>query len=268
MLFEPELNRPVKTLDLPLGGAKGFRTALQLLLDFILISNRNQQGEPVEVEDSPEDVDGSLTLEALDCALRLARRITGNESGSLGLHPAVYFYGPTGRHSSPMFMGTVSLIGKHLADNDRSFFKRFTSVREALEAALIEHKDLIATILQKHVSTKRAGTYHALLDALVKRLGAAEPITESWLVTEAGLTGKIVTGEAMSPGVRFSDDAKSAAFIRTYLSAAPRCPECRGYLDAEKSVSYDHVVRKREGGDGATENCALTHPYCNQSVKQ
>ncbi|MCV5626719.1 HNH endonuclease [Escherichia coli] len=42
---------------------------------------------------------------------------------------------------------------------------------------------------------------------------------------------------------------------------------CQGYLDTEKSVSYDHIVRVREGGDGNSDNVQLTHPYCNQSVK-
>ena len=51
-----------------------------------------------------------------------------------------------------------------------------------------------------------------------------------------------------------------------YVTAI-KCPICNGYLDPEKSVSYDHVVRRREEGTGDEENCQLTHPYCNQSIK-
>lgn len=56
-------------------------------------------------------------------------------------------------------------------------------------------------------------------------------------------------------------------FIDVALRNALKCPICQGYLDTEKSVSYDHIVRVREGGDGNSDNVQLTHPYCNQSVK-
>src|SRR5690606_33498840 len=114
LLFDPELKSPIKTLDLPLGGSRGIRAAVQALIDICLISNRNQQGQPKRVEDTVEDFTGTLTVGALKKTLNLIERITGNSSGSLGLHPAVFFYGPTGRHSGPMFMGTVDLFGSKL----------------------------------------------------------------------------------------------------------------------------------------------------------
>ncbi|WP_373366665.1 HNH endonuclease [Vibrio parahaemolyticus] len=43
---------------------------------------------------------------------------------------------------------------------------------------------------------------------------------------------------------------------------------CNGYLDVDKSVSYDHIERVREGGHGMATNIQLTHPYCNQTIKQ
>ncbi len=56
VLFEPEVNTPIKTLDLPLGGGVGVRAALELLIDFILVASRNQEGKPVTVHDQPEDL--------------------------------------------------------------------------------------------------------------------------------------------------------------------------------------------------------------------
>lgn len=268
VLFEPELKSPVKTLDLPLGGSKGIRTALQVLIDFMLISNRDQQGAPKKVEDQAEDTDGSGTVESLRRSLRLAKRITGNDSGSLGLHPAVYFYGPTGRHSGPMFMGTVSLIGKRLANNDSSFFAKFTSVRSQLEEVLVQHKDLIATILQKHSSNRRNAAYERLLGSLIDLLCSGGLPSEEWLIEVSELRGKLVSGGAVSQTSRFSDDTKSEVFIKTALTGAPRCNICDGYLDPNKSISYDHVQRVREGGTADPNNCQIVHPYCNQSVKQ
>lgn len=266
-LFDPEVKRPVKTLDLPLGGSKGVRTALQVLIDFMLIANRNQQGSPSRLEDQAEDPTGDATVAVLKKAVRLAGWITGNSKGSLGLHPAVYFYGPSGVHSGAMFMGTVALVGRKLANNDSEFFKTFSSVRGRLEQSLVSYKDLIATILQKLASRGRIKGYELLLEALIQRLRAGDEPTEEWLVDSAGVRGKVLTGTARVEATAFTDDVKSEAFIAVALKGAPRCAICNGFLDVDKSVSYDHGERERDGGRGDLENLRLTHPYCNQSVK-
>lgn len=267
VLFDPEVKRPIKTLDLPLGGAKGVRTALQVLIDFMLIACRDQRGNPAKLEDQLDDTDGSATTETLQRALKLAGRMTGNGNGSLGLHPAVYFYGPSGVHSGPMFMGTVAVFGRKLVNNDAEFFKKFSMRRKDIEEVLVSHKDLIATILQKQASRARVRTYERLFEAIVSQVSKAEWVTEDWLVDTAGVKGKVLTGVARKDGRSFSDEVKSQAFINLALQGVPRCAICHGYLDVEKSVSYDHLKRVREGGNGDLDNVQLTHPYCNQSIK-
>ncbi|MGY4815068.1 GmrSD restriction endonuclease domain-containing protein [Pseudomonas chlororaphis subsp. piscium] len=266
-LFDPELRRPIKTLDLPLGGPKAIRAALQTLIDFILVSVRNQQGEPKAISDMNDDPDGSDTVRALERALSLARRVTGNDNGSLGLHPAVYFYGPTGRHSGAMFMGTVILLGRKIANNDQTFFSKFTKARERLEKVLVDDKELIATILQKSSSKSRSAIYADLLDNLIKALHEEKNVTEEDIIKFSGMEGKVFVGALTAVPKTFSEDTKSQAFINLALSSAPKCPLCNGFLDSEKSVSYDHIVRAREGGLGTLSNLQLTHPYCNQSIK-
>ncbi|WP_421954543.1 GmrSD restriction endonuclease domain-containing protein [Polaromonas sp.] len=266
-LFDPEINTPIKTLDLPLGGPKGLRIALQVLIEVILIAIRNQDGQPQTIADLEDDEDGQATLSVLKRTLDLFHRITGNDRGSLGLHPAVYFYGPTGRHSSAMFMGTVTLIAWKLAINDRTFFDRFSKVRARLESLLVEHKDLIATILQKHVSGRRIDRYASLLDQTIDALLADKDVTQDDLIRFAALDGKIVMGGTISAPKKFSDDSKSEVFIQTALNSSVKCPICSGYLDTVKSVSYDHIQRAAEGGPATSKNLQMTHPYCNQSVK-
>ena len=92
-------------------------------------------------------------------------------------------------------------------------------------------------------------------------------ITDAEIVTYAGLTGKIITGAAAEAGEKFSENTKSAVFIKTALQSAIRCPICDGYLNPEKSVSYDHVTEKRSGGHGNEGKCQLTNPSCIQTVK-
>lgn len=268
-LFQPEVDTPIKTLDLPLGGSTGVRAALQVLVEFMLEANRDQQGTPKQLSDQADDEDGSGTKTSLTNTLALAARMSGNQHGSLGLHPAIYFYGPTGRHLTPMFLGVSTLIARKLINNDKGFFEKFTKVRSKLEDILICHKDLIATILQKTISRQRVTKYADLIDKLVAELYADESakISDEKLVILAGLSGKIITGSQTEGTAHFSDDIKSAVFIRTALKSALRCPVCQGYLDQTKSVSYDHKVEKAAGGDCSPDNCQLTHPYCNQAVK-
>ena len=166
-----------------------------------------------------------------------------------------------------MFMGTVALLGSKLANNDQTFFPKFTCVRSKLEDVLITHKDLIATILQRTASAGRVARYTTMLGTAIERLLEAATITDKELVAFANLDGKILVGTSAEAGKSFSDDVKSLVFIKSALTSAMRCPICQGYLDTEKSMSYDHIVRAREGGRGAAVNLQLTHPYCNQSVK-
>jgi hypothetical protein len=267
ILFEPSLERPVKTLALPLGGSKNIRAALEVLLDFMRYATRKQNSNLPKITDGPDDSDGCLTVQALKTSLALARRITGNDSGSLGLHPAIYYYGPSGRHSGAMFMGTVSLIARHLANNDKSFFSKFTAVREKIEDVLVTHKDMIATILQKLISSQRTEKYESLLEQLIGALEKGESITDEWLVNASGLTGRALTGTTLPSATSFTEDDRSQIFINVALTAVPKCPICSGYLDMEKSVSYDHIDRVADGGKRGPDNGQLTHPYCNQAVK-
>jgi hypothetical protein len=268
LLFSPEISRPVKTLDLPLGGSKGVRTAIRVLIDFILFANRKQQSDVPSVESFQDDYDGELTLSVMKKITVLASRITGNDKGSLGLHPAIYYYGPSGRHSTAMFLGTSSLIAEKIINNDKGFFKKFTVVRGKLESLLIENKDLIATILQKNISKYRVSTYHVFLNNIISALDSGGAIGEKELIRFSGLEGKIIAGDFKKTSVKIGDDTKSKVFIDVALRNGIKCSICGGYIDVEKSVSYDHIEPIRDGGRGSPDNTQLTHPYCNQSVKQ
>lgn len=268
LLFDPEIKKPIKTLDLPLSGSKGIRTAIQILIDFILIANTNQKNGMIKLDKYPDDISGDETLSVLKKTVNLAARITGNDRGSLGLHPAIYFYGPTGRHSSAMFLGAVTLFNEKLLQNNKSFFTKFTDVRADLERILINNKDLIATILQKHISHKRSGVFKELLEKIVQKLSEKNEITQDDLILFSQLEGKLISGDAQSNSSKISDEQKSKLFINVALNNALTCPICNGYLDVDKSVSYDHIQRVREGGVGCADNIQLTHPYCNQSIKQ
>ena len=68
-------------------------------------------------------------------------------------------------------------------------------------------------------------------------------------------------------GRKFSTDTKSEITLRDYLQkgATLTCPECGARLQRNAMVMGHHLGIK-DGGMGARENGAWTHPYCN-SIK-
>lgn len=266
-LFDPEFSNPVKTLDLPLGGPKGMRAALEALIDLALIATRKQSDPLKALQDTADDADGTATLSVLTTTLSLIQRITGNERGSLGLHPAVYFYGVSGRHSNPMFMGTITLVAEKLATNDQTFFQSFTSVRAKVEAGLIANKETISQILSLNRSSHRTAKYAELLGAIIKSQIDGKRLSPRLIVDLSGIATGLVIGSAERSSTLFSPEAKSQIFLTSALKSALKCPICSGYLDTTKSVSYDHILEKKNGGDGAVTNGQLSHPYCNNSIK-
>ena len=69
VLFQPEFDTPIKTLELPLGGSSGVRAALLVLIEFMLAAVRNQAGEPKTLKDQGDDNDGEATKAVLSSTL-------------------------------------------------------------------------------------------------------------------------------------------------------------------------------------------------------
>jgi hypothetical protein len=269
LFFNPEINRPIKTLDLPLGGAKSPLQALELLMQLVCITSAPAGVSKKNIEDFDEDADGSLTIAALEDCIRVASRIAGNMPRSLGLHPAVYFYSEKGRHIPDLLLGMLLLVRRKIQNNDRTFFEKFTISRENLEAYLVTNKSLITQALQIARSQTRYEKVADLFEFLIERLWDGNETTDQELVSVIApqSVSKILAVTQNSTSKDFSTDAKSAIFIRQALEGCVTCAICKGYVDTGRSVSYDHITRVREGGQGNEANGQLTHPFCNSAVK-
>jgi hypothetical protein len=277
LLFEPESDPPIKTLDLPFGGALSPLDALSVLVEFLTITTGEEEsvsarrGAPEKqrlrtIGEYSDDPDGTDTIEVLTKALEILSRITGNSHGSLGLHPAVYFYNEQGKHSRFLFLAMTMLIAEKLRNNDGVFFQKFTKARAGLETFLIENKSLIGILLQNMSRGQRVPNTRDLLAYLVAEFSVGNAVTPVMAIARLGLRGRVFDVDAAHP-TYFSDDVKSMAFIQKALESALKCPICEGRLDPNKSVSYDHKVPLRDGGGGGVENAQLVHPYCNTAVK-
>lgn len=266
VLFDPEVTQPLKTLDLPLGGSVSPIEALSLLIELLSISDSTQTlTKGISAYD--DDADGSSTVSVLKNALQVARRITGNSNGSLGLHPAVYFYNERGKHSRFLFLGMTLLISRKIKDNDSEFFLKFTKARERMELFLIENKSLIGILLQNMSKQTRVSKMRDLHLFLIEKYSKNEYFKLEEAIEHLGARGRIIDITTAVQNTSFSDDTKSALYIKKALNSAIKCSICGGLLDAEKSVSYDHITPVRDGGTGDVSNGDLVHPYCNQSIK-
>src|SRR6202041_880153 len=107
------------------------------------------------IEKYTDDVTGDDTIKVLRNSLQVLGRITGNGQGSLGLHPAVYFYTERARYNKFIFLAITALVQDKIRNNDSEFFKKFTKVRKKLEQFLMDNKSVIAVIVQQLSKAQR-----------------------------------------------------------------------------------------------------------------
>lgn len=277
-LFEPELTTPIKTLDLPVAGTGYSAETVKLIFDFINFANgvRPEMWAP-QAPPSPrkaptsgarleDDTDGSVTLSYLRTVKRIAFRVSGLSPGSLGLHPAVYFYGATGRYQSAAFLACVALI---LELEHTDGFAAFTEARNRFEEFLVKYRHFINQTVNIHGSgTKSQGPIFRMYQGILAGIGAGSTDDQIVASLQAEQPRLTVVPEAETQRRRtFTSDTKSAAFLRDALEAALRCRVCGARVHS-KSISIDHKTRKQDGGFGTVDNAQLTHPYCNTGYKE
>ncbi len=267
LYFRPELETPVKTLQLPLSGTASTLDSLAIIIRLLSITEATDKKVRITLKDSLADKNGTSTVAVLKNCLKVLNRITGNNDSSLGLHHAVYFYSERGRPIPEFFLGMAFLIKMKLLDNDSAFFKKFTKVRPELENYLIQNKQIFTQALVAIRSDKRTERVSDVFTYLITDLSQGIAPTMEGFAKAANLKGTILQFQEKVQGKHFTDDGKSTIFLIPALKTAMKCPICGGYIEPSISGSYDHIVRKSEGGTGDHENGQLVHPYCNTGYK-
>lgn len=138
-LFNPRLQTPIKTLDLPIAGKLFSAQTLPLVVDMISIIS--------EQDNSNDDETGETTINVLKSVRKISYVINSNQPSSLGLHPVVYFYSQEGRHKSASFLAMTDYVGRLVS---KGKLKDFISVRADLEEFLLRHDYLIQQINRKY----------------------------------------------------------------------------------------------------------------------
>jgi hypothetical protein len=259
LIFKPELNTPIKTLDLPLGGKNHASNSLSMVFELVKLLGAN-------IKD--EDQSGEETLKALIEIRKSLQRVNDNHPSSLGLHPAVYIYSQSGNFRISCFHAII-VFTKELVDSNK--LDVFTENRKAFENTMIKSDMVIQQIVRKARQANKAIAplvkfFHAILEKLILQTSTDDVLVELGKTQEFSYINLDEVHQSTTTSPSFSKSTKSAAYISEAISNAPRCKICGGILH-QKSISIDHKIRKEDGGDGSANNAQLSHPYCNSTYK-
>jgi len=270
LLFSPEFDLPLRTLDLPMAGFGYGASVLPFLFDLVNLTNdlpiADSSHKRIEKDEGYQpDPDGSLTIKYLTNLRSVIWRIGSLHPSSLGLHPALYFCNASGGFQANSLLSVISFF-KGWGTKD---FVRFTDVRQTFENFLLDNRRTTEAI-RKLGSGGRSrprliALYKRVLEEAGKGLKAEE--IRSALAREKDfsfLADDSDRFENQSPGKKFRRNVKGAAYLSHALPQALRCPSCGGLLH-NPTAQFGHKVHRRDGGPAVVENAQLQHPFCNST---
>lgn len=256
-IFEPEGALPHVDAELPSAGMAQTANGLRIALELVNVITGSKPG----TKELAADPDGGDTARVLSKVWGVIKYVSGDEPASLGLHPAVYFWGTTGIHRPSMFLGVVAFV-QELIQKDE--LVKFTLHRARLEEFLIGKEKVGQQILGRYGGWKRSlEPIKQLLRTILDGLSAGRSDAEILASLKA------VSGSEPQETTRGDvwKETRSAARIKASLSSAPRCAICHARL-LLSHASDDHVERRADGGHSGESNAQLTHYYCNHGFKE
>ncbi len=273
-LYDPPLNTPVTTSDVPIAG-KGYNV-LPFVFELVNVANGIQLPTSPSAKKIPaalpEDLDGTQTVEFLKRVQAKLRLMSTNHPGSLGLHPLVYCYSSTGNFQPNAFLATMEFASK--LDQKRKK-KEFTSIRKRYEEYLAQNRTFVSLTMSRLGAGARSLTrivdlYWAIAEEMWSGksdkdiLPALASKNEFAHLRQLDIPPPEAENTPSKRGA--SSSAKSASFIRLAMET-PRCCGICGSAVHSNSMTFDHQNRVREGGDNRPDNLQPAHPFCNSGYK-
>ncbi len=271
VLFEPENAEILKTIEMPIAGKHYSADALRLTLEIVNFSNDWKTKAAIEAIEDEEEIQataGTKTVGCLDRTFGVVKYLSGSNPASLGLHPAVYFWGATGKHQPAAFLATISFLQYLIANNK---LVDFCKHRAYFEEFLINRASVVKHILGAYGGWKKSAPtvfemYKDILDAFMQ--GKNEEEIEAMLTSNPKFGGLAELIELeRNPGARPTREVKAAVRRRELLKSSMRCKICWARLPST-SISDDHTQKKQVGGKGSEENMEVSHHFCNHGFKE
>lgn len=261
LIFLPKVSGAVRTLDLPLVKKHNSPQTNSFIFDLVKKCNN----VPVNTIKIDDDDNGKLTVEYLKNVRKFLRRINSSHPSSLGLHPLVYFYNKRGNHIYSAILAWVDTIVT--IEKTKVSLSSFLFIRNDLEKFLIKYKHFISGVNAKYGSGVKSHKHILKINSIIinqlQKRESEKYIVDS-ILNEYGFLSE--SDDVNVTSARFSTDIKSQIYIQETLPKTSTCSHCHGFIH-QNSISFDHIVRKQDGGKGNVGNGALMHPYCNTSEK-
>jgi len=152
----------------------------------------------------------------------------------------------------------------------KNSFKNFISVRGEFESLLLKYDYLIQDINRKYRQSINSylhikDFYIDCIEHLMKNRNIDEVVIEIIKNKKFNYL-KIDSTQIEITSTEFTSERKSAIFIKEALSNAIKCKICCGLIH-QNSITFDHILRKEDGGNGAISNGQISHPFCNTTLK-
>lgn len=276
-LFNPQLETPLKTMDIPLAGKPYEQATQELVLNVVNFSNgikivdtsktKNPDKYP-EHTYSDDLIDGSETINFLSNTKKMLANLTGTQACSLGLHPLIYFYSKQGRYQITAFLAILHLIKDF---EYRNQLIKFTTIRMQFENFIWDNKSLVHQAIPQWGSGAKGYIQLSKLFSFIIN-NFLDGKTDIDIIN---LLDKHEDYNFFKAGVRdfnpkkqqdFSSESKSETFIREGVKAALKCNICGGFLH-KNSIQIDHDLEKENNGVGNADNGKLVHFFCGSSKK-
>ena len=282
ILFGPLLEINTQSPDVPRAGQPYSSEAFKMVLDMVNMFNdvipgmwQEQKRKPTNpIAPLEDDKDGSMTIRFLKKVKDIGTLVCDNGeycSGSLGLDPAVYSYGATGKFHPGAFLASLRLARELDSQNK---CKEFTKVRKDFEEFIVRHKFFINQIGHSKGSRTRPvesilQMHRIIIECLQSGVRDDKKIVRKLKRDPKLEELKDVTNlpKYDTRRKRFSKSVQEAGVIRSTLENRERCNECGARLPPA-CRSKDHEVRKQDSGAGTLRNLRFTHPYCNTGYKE
>lgn len=283
ILFGPVLEITTTSPDVPRAGQPYSSEAFKMVLDIVNMFNgvtpamwQEQKKSRTHNPTLPlqDETDGSTTISFLKKVKDVGTLVCDNgehNSGSLGLDPAVYSYGATGKFHPGAFIASLKLAQELKSQNK---LKAFTKVRKRFEEFLVRHNFFINQI--GHSKGSRTRPVEATLQMHRIIIGCLQ----SAVYDEKKIVRKLKRDKSLEElkdvtnipqdnthQKKFSKAVQQAAVIRSTLDTRERCKVCGSRLPPA-CRSKDHKQRQEEGGLGTLANLQFTHPYCQTGYKE
>ena len=262
LLFVPDIGvGSIKTLDLPVAGRGYSAEAVKLIFDFINLSN-NIVISSSKIKCLNDDDTGTETIAFLKKARHIIALICSQDYGSLGLHPAVYFYSRSGRYQPTAFLATVRLLMEMEAANE---FDWFIERRARFEEFLVSHRYFVNQIVNQFGSGLKGFEWvYKLYRTILENIDSIE---SDEIVNKLIAGNKWRLKESPAEGKKFDTETKSAIYLINALQSAAICGICGARIH-RNSMEAGHIKAREEGGGNHSSNGQMEHPYCNHGYNE